>query len=179
VREEKIMRRQRDTEPQSSEAGMALLITVIVLLLVSAIGISALNRAGDETAVAGSSRRKISTLQAANAGLAMLEKQFEPVMGQAALIVPPPLNERELMVDHNGLATSVRSGTIETSVPQPIKRVGQSQDRSNELRAGSTGGRARFIYRVEVVATDPSGGNVQLQSQFSVVDNSGGGLGVY
>jgi len=177
-------------ELESAQSGMALLLTVLVLLMVSAIGISALNRAGDENAIASSSRRKLTTLQAAEAGLKLISDRFQPVPGQATVSVPAPLNEPNMIVDHSGFATAVRSGTIESSVPSQITRVGQTRDSgisengeaaASELRisGGGSGTGYRFIYRVEVVATDPGGGNVQLQSQFSVRDTTGGGLGVY
>lgn len=170
---------------ERSEAGMALLITVVILLMVSAIGISALNRASDETAIAGSSRRKLTTLQAAEAGLSMVSDEFA-----VSSVVPQPVNNTSMIVDVTGLKTGVRTGTIDSSVPAQIIRVGQTRDtgvdssgksKGSELRitGGGSGNGWRYIYRVEVVATDPGGGNVQLQSQWSVRDSSGGGLGVY
>jgi len=42
--------------PKRSEEGIALLVTVVLLLLLSAIGVTALQRAQDETVGGGSSR---------------------------------------------------------------------------------------------------------------------------
>jgi len=186
------MRHTCETKPLArSESGMALLITVVVLLMVSAIGISALNRASDETAIASSSRRKLSTLQAAEAGMKLIADGFQPVPGQPAAPTPAPLNMPDMIVDSHGYSTAVRTGTTDSSVPAQILRVGQTRDTgidqdtgeaaASELRisGGGSGTGFRYIYRVEVVGTDTGGGNVQLQSQFSVRDTSGGGLGVY
>ena len=42
---------------RSGEAGMALLIAVMMLLMVSAIGLAAIQRAGSQNSIAGHARR--------------------------------------------------------------------------------------------------------------------------
>src|SRR5262249_20266639 len=59
------------------ESGMALLIAVIVLLLMSALALSALQHAGDESQGSGSARRKDATLYAAESGRSWVRLTLE------------------------------------------------------------------------------------------------------
>ena len=62
---------------------MALLIAVILLLLMSALGLAALQHSGDESAGGGRSRRKDATLYAAEAGQVMAQSRMFAQMGRA------------------------------------------------------------------------------------------------
>jgi Tfp pilus assembly protein PilX len=157
----------------SGESGIALVVTVLLLLLVSAIGISALNRAGDEKIVSTVSRRQVSNLSAAEAGLRLVQAQLE----NNTVGIPPDtaLSRPGLFQDVSGLFTGVRSGTVDTATAQKIQPVGYTIPDGSEVRTGGGGAAPRLVYRVNVVASDPSGGNVQVQAQFSV-RNTGPGF---
>src|SRR5215468_7643072 len=66
----------RLTSSARDERGMALLIAVVLLLLMSALGIAALQHSGDESQGGGRARRKDSTLYAAEAGQALAQSRL-------------------------------------------------------------------------------------------------------
>ncbi len=156
-------------ENERSERGVALLLTILLLLIVSAIGVSSLNRAGDELQVASASRRQLRNVAAAEAALKLVGQQlFDAQAGTTAANSPIMVNN---FAPEMGLNTVVRTGTIgDDGTAKPIEFIGTAGGESGDLRIGYQPSKRR-IYRVNVVATDPSGGNVQLQAQFSVRGN--------
>jgi len=151
------------------EAGIALLLTILMLLMVSAIGVSALNRAGDETTVASASRRQVTNVAAAEAALKLVGDQLRSAQAGSAP-ASTPVYMPSFVTETNGMTTLIRSGTIGNPNPTPITPVGTASISGGDLRVGY-GAAPRLIYRVNVVATDPSGGNVQLQAQYAVRQN--------
>ncbi len=82
------------------EAGMALLIAVLMLLMISAIGVAAIDHSGDESESAGHERRTATTFYAADAGI-----QY----GRTRVFTNPPnLDEFEVSLSDG---TTFRSGT--------------------------------------------------------------------
>ena len=177
------------------ESGVALILTVLILLLflgqgmsvswmilglvmllVSAIGVSALNRAGDEKAISTASRRQIANLAAADAGLRVVRAKLESVAGSsAALNQSIEIDDTSMFLDpHSNLPTHIRTGTIGGGV-DTIEQLGTGGiEAGDELSVGANqASTRRAVYRVNITATDPSGGNTQVQAQFSVaVPNS-------
>lgn len=167
----------------AEEHGLALLVTVMLLLLISAIGLTALNHAQSENMVAGSSRRKLTTLYAADALLNVVASQLaNPTVSGPAIV---PVDRPQFLpvysnVDASGgggttgLFTSARTGTIDNMAPQPIDRIGTADPGDGEdIRVGAGAPIARGVYRVSVVANEPGGGNVQLQAQYVVLEGPG------
>jgi Tfp pilus assembly protein PilX len=148
-------------EMERSERGVALILTILLLLIVSAIGVSSLNRAGDEVQVGATSRRQLRNVAAAEAALKLVGQQL--LTAQTATAAENPIVEN--FSPEMGLNTRVRTGFIgDGGAPAKVELVGVS---GQQLIVGQPG-QGRRIYRVTVVAEDPSGGNVQLQAQFSV-----------
>ena len=162
-------RRMNHSEIERSESGVALLLTILLLLIVSAIGVSSLNRAGDELQVSSASRRQLRNVAAAEAALKLVGQQlFNAQAGSAAASAPILVNN---FAPELGMNTVIRTGTIgDDGTPKQIQFIGTAGGESGDLRVGYQPSKRR-IYRVNVVATDPSGGNVQLQAQFSVRGN--------
>ena len=146
------------------ESGIALLIAVVLMLMVSAIALQALNRARDEGVGSASSRRKVSTLVAADAMLALVKNQL--MTSTTQFPDTNPIDEVDFIEYANGLATSVRTGTIANPTAQSIVKVGQTQREGSQLNVNAPNTFSYGVYRTGVVATDPSGGSVQLQAQF-------------
>ncbi len=149
------------------EKGVALLISVILMLLISAIGIAALQHAREESSGSGRSRHHTKNLHAADGVLQLVVQQ---------LAAENPAN-RQLPVDFanfiqdplSGFWTAVKTGTDETAPAQPVRHCG------NSSRSGDAIGQfPRNIYCVDVLASD-GGGRVGLQAQYAVLDPSGGG----
>ena len=59
-----------------SQQGIALVITVLLLLMISALGLAALRHAGDESTIAASSRRKLAVVYAADAAMNMMAERL-------------------------------------------------------------------------------------------------------
>ena len=171
-----------------SEQGIALLITVILLLMVSAIGLTALNRAGDEESMQRNSTRKTHTLAAAEAGVNLITNRLlqqqavnqallnqgagqGQVQGQAMQDPLAPLDEQQLIQDDFGFWTPVRTGTVDSTVPQPLERRDAKTPDGYTLNAGDQPWVWR-IYRATVVASDQGGGNVQVQTQYRVKEDT-------
>jgi len=153
----------------TGESGIALLLAILMLLMISAIGVSALNRAGDESIVAGASRRKLTNVAAAEAALKIVGQQLQAAQASSSLS-SPPLNLADFVVESNGSPISIRSGTIDNPTALPINPVGVAPDKGGDLRMGKETP-PRLIYRINVVASDRTGGNAQLQAQYAVRQN--------
>jgi len=159
---------ERSCADRHGEQGIALLLTILLLLLVSAIGVSALNRAGDEQVEARASRRQVANLAAAEAALKSVDDQLRrfPPGSPAA---QAPIQNTSFSPTGTGLATTYRTGRREDPGPQPLPdpRTAHGGGDLRQGNAASTVG-MRLIYRTTVTAQDPSGGVVQLRAQYAV-----------
>ena len=156
---------------RTRQEGVALILTVLMLLLISALGLSALQHAGDENAVAASSRRKLTVVYAADAALNMASDQL--LNSATAYPDQTPLNVVNLFQDESGLNISARSGTIDNPVAQPIMRVGTTVASGSQLNVNSSNTTSYGVYRIGIVATDAGGGRAQVQAQITVAEGGG------
>ncbi len=156
--------------PIRTEEGIALLVTVVLLLLLSAIGVTALQRAQDETIGGGASRRKVSMLLAADAALHVVEAQLSSAQTQFPDV--SPLDNAQFINDEVGLPLAVRTGSIDSSTSVPIQKVGTTYGEGGQINVNSPNTFSYGVYRTGVVVTDPGGGNVQLQAQYSVLEGA-------
>jgi Tfp pilus assembly protein PilX len=150
--------------------GVALLIAVVLLLMVSALGLTALQSAQDEATGSARGRRKIMTLYAADSGLRLVEDQLASATAQYPN--RDPISNASVTTDHWGGTTAIRTGTAETTVPQAIQRVSKGNLEGFQLNVNSAGSFSYGIYRTGIVATDTTGGVVELQAQYSVNEGS-------
>ncbi|NRA04489.1 MAG: hypothetical protein HRU00_18015 [Myxococcales bacterium] len=135
------------------EQGMAMIVSVLVLLLLTAIGIAAIEHSGSEFAAGGRSRHITRVLHAADAGLEVVAAK----LAGATLNVSPTT-----LTLTNG--TTVQSGDRNATSPQPLKLVGYGPPPEGYgLNVGS--GFSTEIYRPIVTANSASGGMVELESQ--------------
>jgi hypothetical protein len=160
------MRRQS----AGDQHGIALLIAVVLLLMVSALGLTALQSAQDEATGSARGRRKVMTLYAADSGLKLVEDQLAGATAQYPN--RNPITSGTMMEDQWGGMTSIRTGEAENPVPQAIQRVGKGNLEGFQLNVNSAGSFAYGIYRTGLVATDNTGGVVELQAQYSVNEGS-------
>ena len=154
------------------ESGIALLVAVILMLMVSAIALSALDRARQESTGAASDRRKIATLLAADGALAVVQNRL--LTGTSPFPDTSPLQDLGFLIADTGLATSMRTGEIGTSAALPILKVGGMVRAGGQLNIGGAGTFSYGVYRTGIVAQDPTGGSVQLNAQFSVLEGGAG-----
>jgi len=164
------------------ERGMALLIAVIVLLLMSALGLAALQHSGDEASGSGSSRRKDATLYAAESGLTMAQVRLLDKYWSSPTMSPIIVDEAEMVEDAHGYGIAVRSGPPQNgTLPNPAVPIGATSGGSAEnaagymLNVGNQGAQSFKPVRADITALDVGNGMVHLQSQFRVHEGSGGG----
>ena len=148
------------------ESGIALLIAVVLLLMVSALGLTALQSAQDEATGSARGRRKVMTLYAADSGLRLVEDQ----LADSTIQYPNrnPVTSSSVMTDQWGGSTAIRTGEAQNPVAQAIQRIGKGNIEGFSLNMNSAGSFAYGIYRTGMVATDNTGGVVELQAQYSV-----------
>ena len=111
-----------DTEKRD-QAGIALLIAVIIMLLISAIGLSALQSAGGEASASGRSARKLRTFFAADSGMTMVMQQLDTTISKAQYADGVILDDTTFMASPSGGFTEVRTGTVDNAAAQPVTRI--------------------------------------------------------
>jgi Tfp pilus assembly protein PilX len=157
-------------QSNGDQHGIALLIAVVLLLMVSALGLTALQSAQDEATGSARGRRKIMTLYAADSGLRLVEDQLSDATAQYPN--RNPVTSSSVMDDQWGHSTSIRTGEAENPVAQAIQRVSKGNVEGFQLNVNSAGSFSYGIYRTGLVATDNTGGVVELQAQYSVNEGS-------
>jgi hypothetical protein len=161
----------------TNESGIALVLTITMLLLFSMFALSSLNRVQDENLNSGASRRYVTNISAADAGVKIALAQLSSSSGGLS-VNTQPINLPDFESNALGRVTSIRSGVLGTSTPQPIQFIKFVADASGggqlNLGSGQGGGGQLAIYRVNIVATDAGGGSAQVQAQLAVTAPSVG-----
>jgi Tfp pilus assembly protein PilX len=161
------------------ERGMALLIAVVLLLLMSALGITALQHAQTEASASGRSRRKDSTLYAGEAGLSMVQQRLLSNWGGATMAAFT-IDESALVTDGFNNPIAVRTGRPENSAAESVCGGGAGTGRAEAsdgymMNIGNQGAQSFSACRADVVATDTDDGMVHLQAQYRIHEGAGGG----
>jgi len=165
------------------ESGMALLIAVIVLLLMSALALSSLEHAGSEAMGSGSARRKDATLYAAESGQAIMRKRLEDFsISQSVSTKPISYYNASAVTDGLGNPIEVSTGKPENgglpAAPVALGPVAGSKAKArkgDDMRIGghnSTGG--AMPWQSDVTARDAGNGLVHVQIQYAVDESSNG-----
>jgi Tfp pilus assembly protein PilX len=166
-----------DSKFVHDERGAALLIAVLLLLLMSALGLTALQHAQNEASASGQSRRKDATLYAGEAGLALVQSRLLSTWGVSS--APTfTIDEPALVNDGFGNPIAVRSGRPENAAAEAIGGGGSGLGQAPEgylLNIGNQGAQSFSAVRADIVATDASNGMVHLQAQYRVHTGAGGG----
>ncbi len=148
---------------RKGESGIALLIAVLITLLVSALGIAAINHSGAEMSSTGRTRTGIATFHAADGGLGIVERQ----LSETPLVVAP------FNVTFNG-GYAVRSGAKSDATPQEIDSAGAGKPPDGySINVGS--GYVSSLFRTEVTATGPGGSSIELEVKLSRFESGSGG----
>jgi hypothetical protein len=159
------------------ESGIALIVAVILLLLMSALGLNALRHSGSEASESSRARRKDSTFYGAEAGLHLAQIRLLDGWGGTGL-PSVMINEAAITTDAFGNDISARTSAgdftnqsavlIEASAPKGDRQNGFKQN------IGSSDAQHFVPCRVGIVAQDTSQGMVFLQAQYKVHLQSGG-----
>jgi hypothetical protein len=148
----------QDLRRRPRQEGIALLIAVLMLLMVSAIGVAAIDHAGEQNAVAGHARRTTITFYAADAGV---EYGKERVFHK-----PPILEAFDVTLDDG--QTGFRSGTRTDTSAQDVEPpdAGPPPD-GFSINVGGSGGFVNQNTTLNVTATGPGNATVELEARVS------------
>jgi type IV pilus assembly protein PilX len=148
------------------EAGMALVIAILLLLLVSAIGVAAIDRSGSESSQAGRGRRNAITFYAADAGI-----QY----GRAQVMESPPRLDsfQVTLLDGTQFRSGPRAGAGAADLPVPD--TGPPPD-GFAINVGSGTGFVDEAHRFSVTGVAPDGTEQELETKVAQVK---GGFGAY
>lgn len=151
--------------PRTGEEGIALLMAVLLLLLVSGIGIAAIDHSGDEAAVTGRSRRTQVTFYAADAAIHLAIARLSQV----------PVNLAGFTsVTADG--TTLRTGPRTAGAPQPIQRLSSGAPPDGfGLPTGGGGGYTVDVYQTTVTAIGPDSSTTELEGKFWSLQAGAGG----
>ncbi len=130
----RVARGQEHAHGRRCEQGVALIITVLMLSLVGAIAIAAIEHSGEELASGGRTRASTRTLHAANAGIEFALNR---------LAQSPPNTDAFDITLPNGV--NVQSRSRDDAGPQPIVSV------------------ASELFLVNVTATAPDGSTAEIE----------------
>jgi hypothetical protein len=140
---------------EREEEGVALLIAVLLLLLLSGIGIAAIDHSGADAAFAGSSTRTARILYMAEAGLHTAARQLSSA----------PANLSAFTISFDGGVITVRSGPRSAGSAQPIEQAGTGPPPEG-YGVGVGSGFHSQLYRVNVTAAAQEGSSTELEAAF-------------
>ncbi len=148
----------------AEEQGIALILAVLLLLLVTALAVAAIHHVAGEVSVAGSARRAARMLHAADGGLQVAINQI----AQPTPDLTPFTHALE------GGDVTVRSGTRTDAVAQPIIAAGSGPPPDGyQINLGS-GFRSR-LYTANVTSLYRSGASTELEGKFGRLEIGNGG----
>ncbi len=146
------------------ERGVALILAVLLLLLVSGVGIAAIEHSGQESAAAGSRRRTATTFYAADAAIQYATNQLSRS--------PAVLDAFQLTLADG---TTIRSGPRSAAAAEPLTALGTGPPPDGAcINLGGACFRSD-LYRATVSALGPATGAAELEGQYSVVQAGTGG----
>jgi hypothetical protein len=158
--------RVRTTRPgagrnRRDESGIALVTSILLLLLVAATAISAIDFSGQELQAGGRARASMRTLYAADAGIQFALQQ-----------VQPPTDLTGFTIDINN-ELKVESRTRSQSGAQVIDEAGVGEPPDGyAINVGS--GFVSEVYDINVTATGANGATSELEAKLSSLKPNSG-----
>ncbi len=142
------------------EQGLALIVSILVLLLVTAISIAAIERSGQESTASGRARSSTRSLYAADAGIQL-------ALGRITRSILAPF---QFNIDNR----TVQSRSRSDAAPQPIEHLGVGPPPEGYgLNVGSGYGSELFL--ANVTATFADGGTTELEAKLGRLAAGTGG----
>lgn len=152
------------TQASRGEEGIALLVAVLLLLVLSAVAVASIDHSGSEAELSGRMRRTMATFQAADGGIEFAESR---------LARTPPRLDPFNVTYANG--STVRSGTRTDGAAQQIISAGVGPPPEGfSINLGSSG-YAASLYRTAVTGSDIGTGTVELEAKYSRFEAGIGG----
>ncbi len=151
------------------EQGIALLMSVLILLLMGAIAIAAIEYSGEELAAGGRARSSAKTLAGADAGIQFALNRLSQL--------PPDVTAFTVTLP-NGV--NVQSRRRDQGAPQPIQDLGTTGGpaRVDGHMINIGGGGPSFsnnFFLVNVTATDAAGATAELEVKAGGLTAGSGG----
>jgi hypothetical protein len=150
-----------DPASPQAEAGIAMLIAVLLLLLISAIGLAAIDHSGTEAARVGIARTRARSLYAADAGVQAAINQLRQGT--------PVLTGFEYPLS----GAIVRSGPRTASAPQPIEPSGTGAPPEGYAIEVGGSGFVNQLYRIRTTGRSDGGAVRELEAKVSRLGASG------
>ena len=144
------------------ERGMALLVSVFVLMLVGLVAVSSLQNSEDESTAGGRTRSAVSSLYEADAGV-------EIAINRLSQTPLPADFDRPINFDLGG-NHSVQSKTRGDTAPQNIKYAGNGQASDGmQLQSGMSGGGTTYsaVYQVNMTAVHGTRSVAEVEARLS------------
>jgi hypothetical protein len=138
-----------------------MIVAVLILLLVSLLGIAAIEHAGEEDSVTGRTRDASRTFYAADSGTQLIVANLSQ---EPSILSPFTLN----FADN----TTARSGARSDPSPQPIEKTGVGEPPEGyALNIGA--GFATEVFLGTVTAFSPGGSSAEIESKYWKLRPSG------
>jgi hypothetical protein len=151
------------TNSMKRQEGAALIIAVVALLMVAAIGMSALQHTQEESTAGARSRNAAHTLQAADAGIQFAIARLAQT--------PPKLDAFSIGID----GVTVDSRTRGDGTPQNLDQADMGEPPEGyAINVGSDSSFAGRVFEVNITATAPTGAVAELEARFSRMESGGG-----
>jgi hypothetical protein len=150
---------------RSPERGVALLITVFVLLMVGAVAIAAISNSGQEATASARMRASLRALYTADAGAELATSRLAQF--------PPNLVPFDIDL---GDGRNVQSRPRSQTTPQPLALAGTGPPPDGYGLPGS-GGSAFLtdLYMVNVTSTTPEGSVAEIEAKLGLLVPGSGG----
>jgi Tfp pilus assembly protein PilX len=147
-----------------ADQGLALILAVLLLLLVTGIGIAAIHHSGEDSMLTGSFRRRVMTFYAADAGIQFATNQVRQ---------NPPIVDPFTQTLTDG--TVLRSGPRTSAAAEPLTSLGYGPPPDGTcINVGASCYRSD-LYRAIVASFALNRASAELEAQFSVVQVGLGG----
>jgi hypothetical protein len=143
------------------EQGVAMILAILLLLLLSGIGVAVLDHSGEESAVTGRTRRSSFTFYAADSGIQLSIARVS--------LFPPQLNPFTATFADG---TTVQTGARSSMAPQPIEKtnVGAPPD-GYSIKLDS--GYVTETYRATISAFGPGNSSAELEAKYAKMQSAG------
>jgi hypothetical protein len=149
----RIDRRRSTSRRPESERGSGLLITMLVMLMVGAVAVAAIERAGEESTAGGRSRATVRNFYAADAGIQLARMRLSAN--------PPNLDPFSIVLEGGRRVESRRRAE---GAPQPLTRDGFGPP-PDGFSLNSDSPFLNEVYLINITSTTPGGTTTEIEAK--------------
>lgn len=163
MKSQRLLQRRRTSRVRESERGSGLLITMLVMMLVGAVAVAAINQAGEESSAGGRARATVRNFYAADAGIQI---------ARARLAANPP-NTAPFSIPLEGGRT-VESRRRSDATPQPLIRDGFGPPPEG-YALNSDSPFLNEVFLINITSTTPGGTTSEIEAKILRLQAGNGG----